>query len=85
MQRAFVLDDWLPYHPKSRVAMTCVRLDGAPARLKQIELPGTARPDERRAIAEGEGIWWVRGHVDEDSPEGQALLAAHALSRSRTA
>jgi len=27
-----------------------------------------------------EGITWVRGHVADDSPEGKALIAAHALA-----
>jgi hypothetical protein len=27
-----------------------------------------------------EGITWVRGHVADDSPEGIALIAAHALA-----
>ena len=27
-----------------------------------------------------EGITWVRGHVDDDSPEGKALIAANALA-----
>lgn len=80
-----MLDDWLPYHPNSRVALTCVRLGGhdyeGDAYLHTVDMAGTARPDERRAFAKGEGIWWIRGHHTEDSPEGVALLAAFALDR----
>lgn len=78
-----MLDDWLPYHPRSRVALTYVGGTTSRGRhyLIQVEMQGTARPEERRHFAEGEGIWWVRGHVDDDSPEGQALLAAYALDR----
>jgi hypothetical protein len=80
-------DHWLPYHPASRVALTYVTStnDGAvtPASvyLTQAEMTGTARPEERRTFAQGEGIWWIRGHHDETSVEGQALLAAYALDR----
>jgi len=32
-----------------------------------------------------EGVVWIRGHHDEHSAEGVALLAAHALEWSRVA
>jgi hypothetical protein len=34
---------------------------------------------------EEEGVRWVRGHYNENSEVGQALLAAYALSRSLVA
>lgn len=79
------LRDFLPYSPESRAALTCVQHAGPRGRgdvyLRQVDMQGTARPHERRAFAEGEGVWWIRGHHDEQSPEGQALLAAYALDQ----
>lgn len=77
------LRDWLPYSPKSRAALTVAyaSVTGG-SYLERSEVTGTARPEVRRFFASGEGIWWIRGHHDEDSAEGQALLAADALDRS---
>jgi len=81
-----MLDDWLPYHPKSRVALTYVSISlSDDPYLIHAEMTGTARTDQRRAFARGEGVWWIRGHYDASSIEGQALLAAHALSQGRAA
>ncbi len=33
-------------------------------------------------LVESEGIWWIRGHHAEDSPEVAALLAANAFTRT---
>lgn len=44
--------------------------------------PGFMANDDDRNVhyLVDEGITWVRGHVADDSPEGKALLAAHALA-----
>lgn len=85
------LRDWLPYSPESFVDLTYVEeavpYTDQPDRPRHLRLVhsvmrGTARSDERRAFADGEGVWWIRGHHDETSPDGQALMAAWALERS---
>ena len=78
-------DHWLPYHPATRVSLTYVVNSSSKPHLSQVEMQGTARTDEYEGMnwmrGEGEGIWWIRGHHDENSPEGQALLAAYALDQ----
>jgi len=76
------LRDWLPYSPEACVEVTFVMADGI---LRCDEVPGTANDANRRGFAKGEGVWWIRGHHDEDSVEGKALLAAYALDRSLAA
>ena len=87
------LRDWLPYSPRAKVEITYVEAYVEEAvsyqpdrprstRLVQAVMEGTARPNERRHFAAGEGIWWIRGHHDETDRDGQALLAAWALDRS---
>jgi hypothetical protein len=47
--------------------------------------PGFMANDDDRNVhyLADEGITWVHGHVDDDSPEGKALIAAHALAGGR--
>ena len=53
-----------------------------PAWLEQTRVKGPWNASAARAFADGEGVWWIRGHYDESTPEGGALLASYALSRS---
>jgi hypothetical protein len=48
--------------------------------------PGFMANDDDRNVhyLVDEGITWVRGHVADDSPEGKALIAAHALAPKAT-
>jgi hypothetical protein len=75
------LRDWLPYSPEAHVQITVVHDTITGSYLHRSMVTGTARFDVRRALAREEGIRWIRGHHDEQSAEGQALLAAHALAR----
>jgi hypothetical protein len=73
-------DDFLPHDATQAVEITYVERRGK--RLVLGKVTGSSSLETRRIVARYEGVKWIRGHHDETTPAGQALLAAAALDET---